>query len=130
MENIEFEINQLIWDAIFPVGSIRKFTNDIDPNVLYGGTWQKLEGVFLFASDDSHPLGSTGGEASHILSNEELPEMVIIRQNCQAGYGSLDWSGPHNGWGNYQNNSRGYEVGKPHNNMPPYRAVNVWERIA
>ena len=134
MENIDVEFNQLIWDAIFPVGSIRKFTNDIDPNVLYGGTWQKLEGVFLFASDASHPLGSTGGEEAHALTADENGEHshTTLPYAATGGIGSVSDVYVMGGTGApiWYGLSGKSGKGKPHNNMPPYRAVNVWERIA
>lgn len=143
MENIEF--NQLIWDAIFPVGSIRKFTNDIDPNKLYGGTWVKMEGVFLLASDKNHTLGSTGGKeflelTANIGACNDNPGALgynattTCSDYCKSGNGALYV--PNSGLQNFDHWNHGTTVTEQHSpsryvdNKPPYRVVNVWERIA
>ena len=65
-----------------PVGTVRDFTVDFDPNTKWGGTWSKMDaGRVLVAageyseSDFSHTytLGEKGGEAKHQLTTEELP---------------------------------------------------------
>ena len=39
----------------------------------YGGTeWIKIEGRFLLGVSDNYDIGTTGGEASHALTKEEL----------------------------------------------------------
>ena len=51
-----------ILDMFYPVGSIYQSTNNfIDPNIKFGGTWQKLENCFLFGSSNMYPIGSKGG---------------------------------------------------------------------
>lgn len=59
----------------YPVGSIYISTIATNPSELFGfGTWEQIKGRFLFAADDTYAAGSTGGEAEHILTNEEMPE--------------------------------------------------------
>ena len=128
----ELHLSQEVWDLIYPVGTIKKFTNNIDPNVLYGGTWQKLEGVFLFASDSNHPLGSTGGEESHTLTVAEIPSHdhdTYGNPQGNIGYGIAQTSNGGRG-GNAYCVTMPTGGGQAHNNMPPYKSVNVWERIA
>lgn len=60
-------------DLIYPVGSIYMSVNNVDPTVLFGGTWQAIEGRFLLGADTSYTAGSEGGEATHTLTNEEMP---------------------------------------------------------
>ena len=59
----------------YPIGSYY-FTSDArNPSeILGGGTWEKLEeGRFLMASGDGYPAGSKGGEATHTLTESEMP---------------------------------------------------------
>ena len=55
------------WKTIYPVGSIYISTNsNFNPNTTWGGTWRKTaEGRCLIGANDTYPLGSTGGEATH-----------------------------------------------------------------
>lgn len=64
-----------IANIIYPVGSIYMSANDVNPSVLFGGgTWEKIEGKFLLSSYGStYTLGSTGGEANHTLTVDEMP---------------------------------------------------------
>ena len=57
----------------YPVGSVCMFNTNIDPNEMYGGTWVRIKGKFILGADDNtYPLGSTGGEATHTLTESEL----------------------------------------------------------
>ena len=124
---------------VCPVGIILNFANDVDPNTIYfGTTWEKISGVFLYSADNSITAGATGGEASHKLLPNELPS---------GHFSSFSWhdptsSGPFRVQSTLSNramtpdgNSMGpmaYAFGgdQPHNNMPPYLAVNTWKRTA
>lgn len=57
----------------YPVGAIYlSLTND-DPADLFGGVWEKIEGRFLLASSSTYTLNSQGGEATHVLTTNEMP---------------------------------------------------------
>lgn len=60
-------------DRVYPVGSIYMSVNDVDPELLFGGTWEKLEGRFLLGTSEDYELGAEDGEAEHTLSTEEMP---------------------------------------------------------
>lgn len=48
--------------------------NATSPAVLFGGTWESLEqGRVLIGQGSNYPAGSTGGEATHVLSLNEMP---------------------------------------------------------
>lgn len=135
-------------DMVYPVGSIYLSVSGTDPQTLFGGTWARLEDVFLLAAGAKHPAGSTGGEEAHTLTVKELAPHVHKFKNYASGTGPVtiadylgkqgdaypDLYGLHKGitWtGDY-----GYfEIaesggGQPHNNMPPYLAVYTWKRTA
>ena len=60
--------------AAYPVGSIYMSANATNPGTLFGGTWSQIQGRFLLAADGSHAAGSTGGEATHTLTQAEMPQ--------------------------------------------------------
>lgn len=59
-------------NLFFPVGSIYHSTKATDPSTFMGGTWRRLQDVFLYAAG-SKSAGSTGGEESHTLTIAEMP---------------------------------------------------------
>jgi microcystin-dependent protein len=62
-----------IANLIYPVGSIYMSVNSTSPATLFGGTWEMIEGRFLLASGGGYSAGSTGGEAAHTLTIDEMP---------------------------------------------------------
>ena len=128
---------------------VQSTTLDTEAKVIaiYGGTsWSKIEGRFLLGASSSYKINSTGGEATHKLLDTEMPSHSH----------SLTCGG--NVFSIYANNSpsadiynKGFNMTSPgawttanknfgtitftggnlaHNNMPPYKAVYIWERTA
>ena len=68
-----------IIDLIYPIGSIYMSVNSTSPADLFGGTWDAMPaGRVLLAQGKSqwgttYTAGSTGGEATHQLTPEEMP---------------------------------------------------------
>ena len=60
-------------DLVYPVGSIYLSVSSTSPSTLFGGTWTQIKDTFLLGAGDSYTLGDTGGEATHTLTNNELP---------------------------------------------------------
>lgn len=131
-------------DKIYPVGVIIGFTQDIDPNKQIGGGWRQIKDCFLYASG-AKSLGTTGGEETHVLTVSEMPthshEMNVYAMCISVGAntGRFDFNSSSNGYvdsyeqvkGNGQTNASGSTGGgAAHNNMPPYRVINYWERIS
>lgn len=56
-----------------PVGSIYMNISEVNPNELFGGTWEKLEDKFLLAAGPTFSLGTSGGEINHTLTVAEIP---------------------------------------------------------
>lgn len=132
-------------DRIYPVGSIYISTSStFNPQNVWGGTWRKTaDGRCLIGANSTYPLGSTGGEAEHILENNEMPShdhelsdwAMSWKMNGAKGEVNLGVSATSDAW----TNNRGYFKSRttkptggsqPHNNMQPYLAVYIWERIA
>lgn len=132
--------------AAYPVGSIYMSANATNPGTLFGGTWSRIQGRFLLAADSSHAAGSTGGEAAVTLSVKHLPEHAHDEQLDFSGFGMRPYmqatGATGTGSGKYMtmDNLGSSEVNpvqtrmaggnQPHNNMPPYLAVYVWQRTA
>ena len=67
-----------IWDKIYPVGSIYITVNSTSPQTLFGGTWEKIEGRFLYGLDNENTgtgweAKDTGGSNTTTLTIENLP---------------------------------------------------------
>ena len=57
----------------YPIGSIYMSVNPESPANIFGGTWEQIENRFLLAAGSSYTAGTTGGEASHTLTTNEMP---------------------------------------------------------
>ena len=124
-------------NLVYPVGSIYMSVNDTDPATFIGGTWKRIQDTFLLAAGSKYGAGTTGGEAEHTLTVDEMPSHSH----------SLSWVGYSSNAPAISETNNGYETGAyvqgqtgsttyatgsgtAHNNMPPYLAVYVWKRIA
>ena len=145
-----------ILDLIHPVGSVYISLDSTDPSLIFGGTWEQIQGRFLLATGNcaqntdttfgeiqmpgrwSAPAGSTGGEEFHRLSVTEMP---AHDHGILSGFGdkndpAIDSDGFRYEW--WGGNNRGYHNafisssggGALHNNMPPYLGVYMWKRTA
>lgn len=117
----------------YPVGAIYMSVTDANPAALFGGTWERIGGRFLLGADSTYAAGGTGGEAAHTLTIDEIPRhnhevdnlnasgsatpFMTVQAHDKRGFG-----------GNVQTMYAG--GGKAHNNMPPYLAVYMWQRIS
>lgn len=131
----------------FPVGFGGFFQTD--PSTIYSGTtWAQKKDVFILAAGDTYPAGSTGGEAQHILTANEMPEHSHFSDSFESGspsatkdtgtyitwvnHGTVETNRP--GAGNVIDDGpvRTSPAGhsEPHNNMPPYFAMPFWIRTA
>lgn len=128
-----------------PVGSYFITETEDDPNVLFGGGWQKLTGRYVLqCSDANHKAGTTveaglpniTGLATYILTDG-------TDQTAYPDFGCFSW-------GNYNYNlkvtinndgpsKRDLLFSASHSNpiygrsdtvQPPARIVNVWKRVS
>lgn len=138
----------------YPVGSIYVSATPTSPASLFGGTWEQMKDRFLLGAGDSYAAGGTGGEATHTLTRNEIPNYKIgglavmvpplhgnwsnggisasgLGDTSQTKPGIADVhnnridSGTQYGWDIYS-----YGGGSAHNNMPPYLAVYMWKRVS
>lgn len=81
-----------IGKTVYPVGSIYISVTDTSPASLFGGTWEQLKDKFLLAAGDTYTAGSTGGEAVHTLTANEMPVHSHGLNNHTHGIPSLSGS--------------------------------------
>lgn len=136
-------------DMIYPIGSIYMNINLIDPSILFGGTWVRIEARYLMGAGkpsknsydgfgqitDGQISGlnfapATLGEISHTLSVLEMPS-----HDHAARYG--DTAGGDGSGYRFSNTSGTNRVmieneggGQAHNNLPPTLVVYMWKRTA
>lgn len=153
-------INRDVPNKIYPIGSIYISVNSTNPSELFGGTWEQIQDTFLLASGTTYTNGSTGGEATHTLTTNEMPSHTHV-QNAHSHNPSskgANWvpntqsvtrsrfstssgnkyipateSMEHWVWGGTSSTTATNQNtggGQAHNNMPPYLAVYMWQRIA
>ena len=142
--------NTNIFDLIYPVGSFYISAKSTNPATLFGGTWEQIQGRFLLGRSSSYPVGSMGGEATHTLTESEMPSHkghlsagiagdVPRDKGNYKGFLNSDkmtaYGDGGRGWNIYQGNeahpaSEAVGGGQAHNNMPPYLSVYIWKRTA
>lgn len=123
-----------ILDNVYPVGSIYMSVNSTNPKNLFGGTWEQIQGRFLFGMNSSYPAGSTGGEITHKLTQGEMPKHNHIIYAPNAGGpdegAALGFPevGSSNTWWAAACMTGQTGDNEAHNNMPPYLSVYIWKR--
>ena len=136
----------------YPVGSLYMSAESTSPASIVGGTWEQIKDRFILAAGDTYAAGSTGGEATHPLTENELPYIDGTWQTFVVNRHAFDGVSGHaygstalkeiivNGVSSYESNTYsafagylyGFKFGQnvPHNNMPPYLTAYIWKRIA
>lgn len=117
--------------SAWPIGSIYISMVSTNPGTLFGGTWVRMENRFLLGAGSGYVAGSTGGEAEHTLTGNEMPSHYHLLAMNQAG--ESEYWGPmcaamQDGY--MVNMTKPAGGDQPHNNMPPYIAVYMWRRTA
>lgn len=109
-ESLITELGSLI-DLVHPVGSIYiSVSNEKTPDQMFGGTWEQIKDRFLLTAGDTYHVGDAdGGEATHMLTENELPAFTrqismrkLYTENFANDYtmfvqtGSTDYGTPEN----------------------------------
>lgn len=134
-------------DFIYPIGSIYINTNEINPSMIFGGTWERIQGRYLMGAGTPSQNTYDGfgmltandlklnfqpatlGEYAHTLTiNEIPPHSHTIGIAANDGWNnSIKCAGTPDTT-NRQTWSAG--GGNAHNNLPPTIVVYMWKRIA
>lgn len=132
-----------IIDIIYPVGSIYMSVNNTSPAVLFGGTWQQIEGRTLVGvgtgtdannTSVSFTAEQTGGEYTHTLLTNEMPShshtlIITATSSHQNNAGRIQ--GTTGGTTHYNTENMQSTGGdEAHNNIQPFYAVYMWKRTA
>ena len=137
---LKIEFQKDLLEKVYPVGSYYWSEKNISPEELFGGKWTQIKGRFLFSSDNSHSVGSSGGEERVTLSLNEIPSHCHNYDRFRYySYTSHDLPGsnyyvlyyPKNDTTFYSTYSTSYSGGNnSHNKMPPYITANCWRRTS
>lgn len=137
VDALETTVDGLV-DKIYPVGSIYMSVNGTSPATLFGGTWQRIQGCFLLGASSTYSAGSTGGEATHTLTFNEMPAHNHgagdnLRFTTHVMSTSISHDGTIGTGSTWIKDLIGTAIaggGAAHNNMPPYLSVYMWKRTA
>ena len=130
--------------SLYPIGSYYITESEITPASLLGGSWVRVENLFLRGAPQSY-AGNQGGEDAHTLTVTEMPShshklhnwALIVSEGANSGSFNMPSVSGKNGMVNvfnedgdqnrYSENTGG---GQPFNNIPGYRYVYIWRRTA
>ena len=122
-------IKTRLLNLVYPIGSIYISKTNSSPENFLGGKWEPITDRFLIGAGATYPVGQMGGESTHTLTLEEIPShnhyYAIGRglsDTASDAYRASTYAGTDNRTTEYAGD------GQPHNNMPPYIAVYMWER--
>lgn len=123
---------QAVFDAIYPIGII---IAGAKPSL---GTWEQIQGKFLWASNTAHPAGDTGGSETVTLSVDQIPSHTHTLKyevpvwGGGTGQFQFNTGGVWQGASTYPTNTVNNDTGggQAHDNMPPYLSVDMWKRTA
>lgn len=141
MASVQDLVKQILL-AAHPVGSYYWSSEATDPGTLFGGTWERVKDRFVYAVGDGSAAGDTGGEATHALTEAELPALSgeagryvrwgtnpiasgILRQSY-AGDVKFPSASAENAVDGVVKIAFGGN--QPHNNLPPYVRAYCWRR--
>ena len=141
---------QRLIDFFYPVGAILMNENkDYDPNIILGGTWEKIEDRFLIGSSKDMPIKSKGGSATHTHGNRDgrngnlsaaigatnnNPNVIgysAVNDTYIGALGNATYSvlGTNIGFASWNHYTAVVGQTAEDDTLPPYYAVNIWRRI-
>jgi hypothetical protein len=124
---------------VYPVGSIYMSMNEISPQTLFGGTWERLKDRFLLGAGDNE-VGNVGGETWHTHTHSFYVPWYTVGNSMvygafkDVGSWTTRWKATSVTEAEDVNTrSRALPLDgglDSANNMPPYLTVNMWQRTA
>lgn len=135
------EMQRNLLDLVYPIGRGFIDFTDTDYSDYLGFEWEReCVGMFPIGKDendgDFDEIGKTGGEKKHTLTIDEMPNHNHNGGELDNAIGTREWG---TGVDRYMiGTGAGYPIGimiskgggQPHNNLPPYKVVNYWKRVA
>lgn len=145
--NKQWHHEATFFDKIYPIGSVHITTNSVNPSNYFDGEWERIQDTFLLASGTTYENGTTGGSATVTLTSAQsgvpahshkyqdynttytlkttnrkpgTSTAVAYGTSLTAGGGATERT---------SSNNTAANASQAHNNMPPYLAVYMWERV-
>lgn len=128
-----------VLQAVYPVGSIIINESPTNPSEAFGfGTWERIQGQFIFGADATHALNTTGGSETVTLTADQIPSHTHSYNYTDVPQNPNQTTAYETGSNNYlvvgsyniTANTGASGGGQAHNNMPPYIAKYIWRRTA
>lgn len=137
--------------AGYPVGSIYQSTKDTDPKNIFGGTWKALKDRFLLGAGGSYSVNAEGGSKdaivvahthgmqtagahTHTIGADLDAQYITTGTKSYSVHGAATGSqkmvGATNSAGGHTHTIDQTGSSGTNANMPPYKAVYMWERTA
>lgn len=119
----------------YRVGDLVLSDNNASPASEYGGSWEKVENVFLYASGTNN-VGATGGTESHShgesFSVSADQSAVKVKTSQTGAYVEWGFSGTDFRYGQdgVSINGANQLITDNASSMPPYRVTNFWRKVA
>lgn len=135
------------FDKIYPIGSVHITTNSVNPSNYFDGEWERIQDTFLLASGTTYENGATGGSATVTLTAAQsgVPQHTHTYAHTDTTYKANTTSrkpgtataanyvtsitATANNTNKTSNNNTAANASQAHENMPPYLAVYMWERV-
>ena len=142
---------QRMIDFFYPIGSILMNENkDYDPNIILGGTWEKINDRLLIGASENTPIKSQGGSATHAHGNRDgrngnLAAAIGATNNnanvigykaandtnlAAVGNATYVVAGTGTGFTGWNHFTQVVGQTAEASTLPPYYAVNIWRRTA
>ena len=137
--DIGVDVSSLV-DLFYPIGSIYMSTDSTSPQSRFTGTyWFPIYDRFLLGAGNAYKARAKGGEATHTLTQQEIPSHYHDEYVGNDG-GSDSTPSGYSGWPNiayisektwWAKGAKTSDAGGDgaHNNMPPYYTVYMWRRV-
>lgn len=142
------ELDDNLFDKIYPIGSIYMSMNSTDPSILFGGTWQQIKDTFLLACGDTYNSDGDVATAQHGSADATLVSHQHGTSNSGEYFVTSESDGANNTRVTYSSSGNRYVDGMTTSstpfhhrvgtgyvgssgtgkNMPPYIAVYMWKR--
>ena len=145
MSNMLLRLNDY-YNKIYPIGYIWESTSNVNPQTIYGGTWEQygsgkvLIGVGTVTDSagatKTFTAGAVGGEINHTLTVDEMPShnhnQVITANTGGSINGRTDYGTDSSTMTKYSQGVTTSNTGsdQAHNNLLPYVVVYRWKRTA
>ena len=107
-----------IVNLIYPVGSLYLSVNDVDPSTIFGGTWERITGYYLYAGEGNMISGSnsSGGPSTNVtgetvLTIEQMPSHTHSQNPHSHGQHNDTWMNDKSRYDTRPSGGSGYYMG-------------------